>query len=333
MKKKTAIHAIFGLVMLGAFLFSFSFSNAWPAWPTLKGEKKTEKQAQSAPTLIPPQRPTKESTANIDTILSTLNESLEENKKLRTETESGQDLLNRTNLENNVLRSQLRTLQSQADSYKNELSDKQKQVQDDVVKLNQQIVNLKEDSQKSEEFKALTQETLVSTDAENKKLKKLLESAILQSERDSYVKILNESSKKSDEAARQLMVARHQSERMKYELASAYYNLGTMLSDAGNHKSAVLQYKKALHLNPNDAWSHYNLGVIYDYYLNNHDKSLYHYKKYLKLEPLKEELNKIRERILEIELKEPVTPNTPLKADFQDYQKKLNKSYTIPQNS
>ena len=320
-----------------AFVFMLSAQNAGAAWPTLKADKQIEKNAQpktqAAGPSSPPSAAQKETPAKIDTILTTLNESLTENKKLRDEVESSQDLLNRAVIENNVLRSQLRTLQSTNESIKNELSNKEKQTQSGEEKLKEEIESLKEADQKSQEFKKFAEQTLLTTDKENQNLKLLLDKAILQSERDDYVRLINQSTKKSQEAAMEMMIARRQSERMKYELASAYYNLGNLLSDSGQQKIAIEQYEKALKLNPADAWSHYNLAVLYDYYMNDRDKSLYHYKKYLGLEPIKEELSKVRERVLEIELRAPIVPVSPLKPEFEDYSKKLNKPYTLASNS
>lgn len=309
-------------------LFMLTFQTAWAIWPFDKEDSNQSSQTEMAQTEMP-KAEQKEESLKIDAILTTLNESLEENKKLRIDAESAQDEYNKASIENNVLRSQLRSLQAEFDASKSQTTAKEVQMQKEMEKLKDQIRNLKSESEKSEEFKKFAEQTLIHTEAENAKVKNILKSSILESERDAYVKVLGESQKKANEAAEQMMLAKRQNERMRSELASAYYNLGNMLANSGQYRSALTEYKKSLKLNPNDAWAHYNSAIIYDYYLNKHEKALLHYKKYLNLEPAEKELNKVRERVLEMELVKPVTPGQPLRPDFNDYQDQLNKSYTI----
>jgi len=329
MTKSSSSNQSFIAMFLIAVFLLLPAQKAWPAWPFSKAEPESKKSGETAAQLPAMLTERKEEPAKIDTILTTLNEALEENKKFRTEVESAQDQIGKATIENNVLRSQLRTLQAQADTFKSQLDEKQKQSQEEMAELVSQIEKLKDAEKKSQEFSLAAAESALSTESENSRLKRLLETAILQSERDDYVRLIAESQSKAQNAAQKMMAAKRQNERMKAELGSAYYNLGNMLSDSGNHRGAITQYKKALRLNPNDAWSHYNLAIIYDYYLNNRVKSLAHYKKYLNLEPVKTELDKVRERVLEIELLDSVTPKAPLKADFNNYTKDLNKPYTL----
>ncbi len=301
-------------------------------WPFDTGEEKQSEEFSAPTASLPTPEQKREESLKIDTILSTLNESLEENKKLRTDAENAQEQLNRSSIENNVLRSQLRTLQAEADSYKTELTKHAEETKKNIQKLEQEVGRLQIEAKKAEEMKEFAEESMAYTEAENQKVRKLLEQSILESERDTYVKLISESEIKANRAAEKLMTAKRQNERMRSELASAYYNLGNMLAGSAQYRSALTQYKKALKLNPNDAWTHYNSAIIYDYYLNNKEKSLAHYKKYLSLEPAEKEINKVRERVLEMELLNPVTPGQPLKSDFDKYQKDLNKPYVIKAN-
>lgn len=64
-----------------------------------------------------------------------------------------------------------------------------------------------------------------------------------------------------------------------------YYNLAVIYEDAGRYKEAVREYKKTLELVPDNANIHYNLGIIYDDYLQDEEKANFYYGRYLELYP------------------------------------------------
>jgi len=53
-----------------------------------------------------------------------------------------------------------------------------------------------------------------------------------------------------------------------------------------------------LELNPNDAATHYNLGIIYSEYLDNKSKAIAHFKRYLAIEPNDKDADKAKRYIL-----------------------------------
>lgn len=66
--------------------------------------------------------------------------------------------------------------------------------------------------------------------------------------------------------------------------AITYFNIGNALDDMKKYTDALGYYLKALELNPDYVEVHNNLGVTY-IQLNNIDKSIYHLKKALSLDP------------------------------------------------
>lgn len=67
---------------------------------------------------------------------------------------------------------------------------------------------------------------------------------------------------------------------------SAYYQeLGTAYTQAQRFDSAIEAYLKSLKADPDNAKSHYNLGLLYKHSRNNGKKAAWHLKKYLQLEP------------------------------------------------
>jgi len=100
------------------------------------------------------------------------------------------------------------------------------------------------------------------------------------------------------------------------ELGALYYNTGNQFFRSKNYHEAIVKYRKALHFNPNDAWSHYNIGVIYDYFLDDMATAIEHYENYLSLAPLEKDSHRIRERILQLKLTKEIIPGPPLNVDY-----------------
>jgi chromosome segregation ATPase len=74
-------------------------------------------------------------------------------------------------------------------------------------------------------------------------------------------------------------------EKLEKENAFLHYNLGVIYTDKEYYEDAVKEFEKALEMKPDDAPSHYNLGIIYSQYLIDETKALQHFKKYLKTTP------------------------------------------------
>ncbi|MDD4908675.1 MAG: tetratricopeptide repeat protein [Candidatus Omnitrophica bacterium] len=69
------------------------------------------------------------------------------------------------------------------------------------------------------------------------------------------------------------------------EKAELYQQLGTAYTKAGLFSLAIDAYNKALSINPRNAETHYNLGLLYRHSKNNSRKAIQHLKKYLQLNP------------------------------------------------
>ena len=152
----------------------------------------------------------------------------------------------------------------------------------------------------------------------------MLEDAILEEERDEYKKLIESSQKAANAAAQTLAEKTLSLERLKFELADASYTLGNIFFERQNYKTAIAAYEKTLFLNPADAWAHHNLGIIYDYYVQDKETALFHYQKYLKLKSPKEEADRIRERVLGMKLGSLVIPPMPLKEEYEKYEKQTD---------
>lgn len=95
-------------------------------------------------------------------------------------------------------------------------------------------------------------------------------------------------------------------QKMMRENAQMHYNLGTIFLQNKRYKEAIGEYEKVLELMPNDPDTHYNLGVLYDDFLKDREKALYHYQKYIAVNPKAPDAKRVETYILNLELEEKV---------------------------
>jgi tetratricopeptide (TPR) repeat protein len=96
------------------------------------------------------------------------------------------------------------------------------------------------------------------------------------------------------------------SQKMMRENADMHYNLGTIFLQNKQYKEAIKEYERVLELRPSDSETHYNLGVLYDDFLKDREKALYHYQKYLTINPKAPDAKKVETYILSLELDQKV---------------------------
>ena len=259
------------------------------------------------------------SSSNIDSVMKTLDETLKENRQLYTQVEAMQNLIQNLTKEGNIIKSQLRKFEK--DSEKEKFDGEKK-----VDELQQQLESSKDDLQTIEtEYDILeTQYLNVSSERDdtieiNEKLKDTLGKTILDSEKESYVKMFEEAREATNSAIRDISRAELAKEEMRAELAIVHFKMGNFFYEMKEYDKAIPHYERVLQLDPSHSYAFHNLGIIYDYYLNDQDKAMFNYNKYLKLKPVDEKAKEIRERVLDIDLKKAITPGEPLKRDYDRY--------------
>jgi len=82
-------------------------------------------------------------------------------------------------------------------------------------------------------------------------------------------------------------------EELKKERLKFHYNLGLTYDENREYKEALIEYKKALKVDPTDADVHYNIAIIYDEYIPDMKKAVTHYQVYLELSPGAEDAGKV----------------------------------------
>lgn len=67
------------------------------------------------------------------------------------------------------------------------------------------------------------------------------------------------------------------------QTAGMHYNMGVFYTKHKEYDRAAAEFAKALEINPNDAYAHFNLGYIYAEYLINRHKAMDHFRHFLRL--------------------------------------------------
>ncbi len=94
---------------------------------------------------------------------------------------------------------------------------------------------------------------------------------------------LEKAAEKEIESSVKLNVAKQTLEYINMQKLRFYYNSALIYDNMGRYREAVEEYRKALKQKPDDADTHYNLGIVYDNHIKDKEKAIYHYNKYLEI--------------------------------------------------
>ncbi len=259
--------------------------------------------------------------AGVQTLLSTLNETLEENRKIRESLKTLQQSLEEKTVENSRLTSQIQRLETVSIQGSRQLTEKVGQLQGELDKSADAIQKSEAEKKAFDKGKQQILDEMAQLQKENKKITELLKVSLLKEEKESLLKLIQHNEKANLNAMKHLARVDTVNEKLRQELDQAHFRLGNSLFETRDFEGAVMEYQKALQWNPGNAMAHHNLGIAYDYYLNKTDLALIHYQKYLNYEAIPEKAREVRRRILDINLLKKVTPDTPIKNDFDDFHK------------
>ena len=70
---------------------------------------------------------------------------------------------------------------------------------------------------------------------------------------------------------------------LKKETALMHYNLGVFYTQNKEYARGEAEFEKAIEINPDDPYAHYNLGYIYSEYLVNRPKAIEQFRQFLRL--------------------------------------------------
>jgi tetratricopeptide (TPR) repeat protein len=192
------------------------------------------------------------------------------------------------------------------------LQEKLEQVQDKEDQLTQEKENLKNYIEKMEIEYRIVNETKGKISELTKKNTELLhkingfedkisnlEKARLDAlaEAEVYRRQLRETNKKFDEALVKNKVLEKKAEEVPRRFAELarenkvlikqtalmHYNLGVFYVENKEFHRAIAELEKAIELNPDDAYAHFNLGYIYAEYIVDRPKAIAHFRQFLRL--------------------------------------------------
>lgn len=260
---------------------------------------------------------------DIEVLLSTMNEVLEENRKMRGDLEQNNENIEKLRTENDILRSELKRIKTSNTAGDRQLKLRAHELEQELKKRDEITTGLKQENDLLSENIDYLESRMYSVEEQKDQLQKLLNTSILESEREDYLKMIDNAQTVARQSVAEIRRIKSENENVRAQMGENYFRLGNMLFDAKDYENAVVNYRKSLEYDRSNYWAHFNLGVIFDYYMHDDAAGIYHYNEYLKIKPLDKEANRIRERVLEMELKKNMIPGNPLKENFYaNYTKK-----------
>lgn len=167
------------------------------------------------------------------------------------------------------------SIQARANELKDDTMSFEKQLQSLDAKVNEMAASQKAETKKSETSKEIEKEPAdTASEPKPEALKIVSRPEEPPQEPIALVKSVSTASQAKPVSAPG--VPRRNTEKVIY-----YYNLGVAYTQAGLYKKAADMYERALKINPKDAPSHYNLGILYDEYLHKMEKAIEHYRAFI----------------------------------------------------
>ena len=123
---------------------------------------------------------------------------------------------------------------------------------------------------------------------------------------------LEKSLKRAEEAAKDarrkaeaaMRIPEELKAKIEKERLDMHFNLGVVFDKNNMPRDAEREYLKCLEIDPKDSGVHYNLGILYDDKLNENNKALVHYTKFLEFHPMGDTAERVRDWITRIELED-----------------------------
>ncbi len=263
---------------------------------------------------------------NEETLFNTLNEALEENRKVRIAMKELQQALQKKTIEAEDLKSELRKLESLALERNRELGQKVKDLDTQIKSTTDSAAKFElEKDEFTKEKKRIKEETRASQ-LENSKLRKMLANAVLQDEEDEILATARENSEVAKKAQERVIQLNTENQIFKNDIATVYYQMGNVLFQVKRYPEAAEAYKKVIGYDQSNSWAYHNLAVIEDFYLNDSTSAYQHYQLYLNYKPADEDAQEVRRRVLDINMLDKIAPVTPLKRDFDKFHQESNRA-------
>lgn len=166
------------------------------------------------------------------------------------------------------------------------------------------VVQVKEDEarKRAKEISDLTKKTAVLENTEDKLITELEAKSgtvtNLRAERESLLEINADLAQQVEELPKKFEDMAKQNNLLLRETADMHYNMGVFFTQNRNYTRALSEFERALEFNPENAKVHYNLGYLYADQLKEHDRAMYHFRRYITIEPQSEKAESVRDYLL-----------------------------------
>jgi tetratricopeptide (TPR) repeat protein len=258
---------------------------------------------------------------NAEKLLFTLNDTLAENRKIRESLHDLQNAFEKMAIEKSDLADQVRKVEKLAIQRNKDVSRDMDQLNAQLDQSRKELVKLQADNKAAVDQKMELEKKLKALSAENARSQEKLKAAILPAERDKVVARMDQNDAAVRNAVTQISSLDGENIALKEQVIQSYFDLGNMFYDLGRYQEAVAQYLHVLEWNPNHAWAHHNLAVIYDYHFHWVSEAITQYRAYMHVKLASDEAREARMRLWDLEQLKTISPPPPLKKDFKDYQK------------
>lgn len=258
---------------------------------------------------------------NVEKLLYTLNETLSENRKIRQSMRDLQEAFEKVTIEKSDLATQMRKVQQLAIQKNAETGQRIDDLNARLQTSKQEMEKLQEENKASLDQKIKVEKTLEDIRTENTKLQELLKTSILEPEREQILERMKQNDTAVEAAVTQVAAMDGENLALKEQLIQSYFDLGNTFYDLGRFQDAAVQYLSILEWDPNHAWAHHNLAIIYDYHLHQVRPAILHYQKYLHLKLASDDAKEVRMRLWDLEQLSHLEPDQPLKQDFKKFRK------------
>jgi len=209
---------------------------------------------------------------------------LEENKRLKEEKEKAENKLRKLEGEVRLYAGKATMLQNRINSLTEQLEERKTMAVEDKEKMIKNLLVMKEN------------EGLIE---ENRRLVELIEEINKKRGGDKYFNRWKKAQKQLKSLTARLRENTVAREKLIEENGKMHYNLGGLFFQKGDYEKAAAEYEKALEFLPNDTDVHYNLGIIYDYYIKDGKKAALHYESCMSKDGDLQSRLLIKERIAE----------------------------------
>ncbi len=323
MKQKIMSDAVLRGVICGALLLLFS-----PPCGAVADDVTQEKPDFStgdSSMLIPSGKsggsPVSAEGQDVDKLLYTLNETLQENRKIRQSMRDLQKAFETVTLEKSDVMGQMRKVEQLAIQRNSETDQRIKELTDQLSATKKDLETMQEDYQDLLGEKNNLEKSLDKLRSDQEKKEELLAQSILAEERDQIVERMKINEESVEKALSSEATLNRENLDLKTKLIQAHFEFGNLFYDLGRYHEAKTQYEYVLQWDPDHARAHHNLAVIYDYVFHQLPEAKDHYQRYMNLKPPSEEAREVRMRLWDISQLTKVTPEQPLKQDFKQYRK------------